>query len=389
MKSFDSLKQKVVSSCGDLSFDLGGVPFDAKRILDFYTYKYNLTCLHGDSDWCLMEQRKWFVEYLPTVTWPSFTEKWYPDWFNDPINGTNRIDENGTTIMPYTIVDPGTPIFNSHKEQALDFRYKGAEPARGTLKQDPNQFGGLEYDEYPTEIQCSSCFLKRFKLGFMSRWGEVYNEVKQQAWDNIQRNCGFEEMLYVDPALDQSGPPPEHEAWDWDGPSRCDRVVEFSSYGAVNCSTFSAMYKVATGTLRDLNKRFVNQDSCMALPNGTYCLPEPCDAAKQVYDGGIEPFDLIGPNGPYNNISFTQFVKWNSAAVHSRVMPGDYVCIGPPGGAYVADLAPGGQGGPPLYTTTAVPAMETPPGTISNCGKYYDTYYAAVKDIVRGNPHYN
>jgi hypothetical protein len=25
-----------------------------------------------------------------------------------------------------------------------------------------------------------------------------------------------------------------------------------------------------------------------------------------------------------------------------------------------------------VYTTTAIPALETPPGTISNCGHYYD-----------------
>jgi hypothetical protein len=128
-----------------------------------------------------MEQRKWFVDYLPTVTWPRYTDKWYPDWSNDPINGTSQLDENGTTVLPYTTKDPGTPIFDSYKMKALDYRYKGAEPARGTLKQDPKQFGGLEYDEYPTEIQCSSCVLKRFKLGFMSRWGEVYNEIKGQA----------------------------------------------------------------------------------------------------------------------------------------------------------------------------------------------------------------
>jgi hypothetical protein len=145
------------------------------------------------------------------------------------------------------------------------------------------------------------------------------------------------------------------------------------------------MYKVATGTFRDLNKGFVNQNYCMGLPNGTYWLPEPCVVARQVYDGGIEPFELIGPNGPYNNISYTQFIKWNAAAVHSRVMPGDYICIGPPGGAYIADLAPGGQGGPPVYTTTAQPALQTPPGTVSNCGKYYDTVSGDARGAVAMN----
>jgi len=92
----------------------------------------------------------------------------------------------------------------------------------------------------------------------------------------------------------------------------------------------------------------------------------------QWYDGGIEPFQLIAPDGPYPNISFTQFMRWNSAAVHQRVLPGDYICIGPPGGSYVAELVPGATGGKPVYTTTALPAKETPPGTIANCGHYYD-----------------
>jgi LysM repeat protein len=85
---------------------------------------------------------------------------------------------------------------------------------------------------------------------------------------------------------------------------------------------------------------------------------------------------LIGPNGPYNNISFTQFVRWNSAALHAPIFPGDYICIGPLGGAYVAPLVSGVAGGKPVYTTTASPAHETPPGTAENCGRYYDT----VKD---------
>ena len=55
------------------------------------------------------------------------------------------------------------------------------------------------------------------------------------------------------------------------------------------------------------------------------------------------------------------------------VFPGDYICVGPLGGSYVAPLVPGAVGGKPVYTTTATPAKETPPGTIKNCGHYYDT----------------
>jgi hypothetical protein len=42
-------------------------------------------------------------------------------------------------------------------------------------------------------------------------------------------------------------------------------------------------------------------------------------AAFSRYDGGIEPMQLIQPGGPYENISFTQFVRWNAGAIHYRV----------------------------------------------------------------------
>jgi hypothetical protein len=48
--------------------------------MDFWMYKYNLTCLADGSSWCLMKQKQWFVDYLTTVTWPTYTSKFYPDW---------------------------------------------------------------------------------------------------------------------------------------------------------------------------------------------------------------------------------------------------------------------------------------------------------------------
>jgi hypothetical protein len=53
---------------------------DAERIVDFWMYKYNLTCLVDGDSWCLLEQNDWFVEKLTTTTLPPYTEKWYPDW---------------------------------------------------------------------------------------------------------------------------------------------------------------------------------------------------------------------------------------------------------------------------------------------------------------------
>lgn len=45
--------------------------------------------------------------------------------------------------------------------------------ANGSLGPNSHAGLGLEYDEYPQEIQCSNCFLEWFKLGFTSQWGET------------------------------------------------------------------------------------------------------------------------------------------------------------------------------------------------------------------------
>ncbi|GIJ85588.1 hypothetical protein Asppvi_004447 [Aspergillus pseudoviridinutans] len=66
-------------------------------------------------------------------------------------------------------------------------------------------------------------------------------------------------------------------------------------------------------------------------------------------------------------------MRWNAAALHEPVFPGDTICIGPPGGAYAPPPAPAPVSPNATYTTTAVPALGTPPGTVANCGLYYDT----------------
>jgi hypothetical protein len=53
---------------------------DLPTVVDFYLYKFDLTCLADGSSWCLLEQDDWVLEALPSVTWPTYTEKTYPDW---------------------------------------------------------------------------------------------------------------------------------------------------------------------------------------------------------------------------------------------------------------------------------------------------------------------
>ena len=66
-----------------------------------------------------------------------------------------RLFHNGASGM----LDPFAKL------TALDYRYHGHGPVQGS----PNSTIGLEYGEYPLEIQCSTCFLERFKLGVQSR----------------------------------------------------------------------------------------------------------------------------------------------------------------------------------------------------------------------------
>lgn len=53
---------------------------DLPTVVDFYLYKFDLTCLADGDSWCLLEQNDWVLEALPSVTWPTYTDKTYPDW---------------------------------------------------------------------------------------------------------------------------------------------------------------------------------------------------------------------------------------------------------------------------------------------------------------------
>lgn len=67
----------------------------------------------------------------------------------------------------------------------------------------------------------------------------------------------------------------------------------------MNATEFGLTYKVATGAFMDLN-RGVNPNF---VPNGTYCLPLPCDAAMVWVEGGVTALQLIAPDGLVKSLS--------------------------------------------------------------------------------------
>ena len=90
------------------------------------------------------------------ATWPENTYKCYFDAQADHWEYTQ--DENGTCYNPFDffVWPNATDSSGSSHLAALDYYMNRGEPI------DDDNYGWplpLEFDEYPIEIQCSSCFL--------------------------------------------------------------------------------------------------------------------------------------------------------------------------------------------------------------------------------------
>ena len=113
--SLQNLATTAESACGDYIAPFNGHGLSATEMVDFYLYKYNLTCLADGSTFCLMQERMWDISKMDTVTWPTFTNKTYPDWqckalahdqdridfvIVDPVNGSPNVNESNGKIIP-------------------------------------------------------------------------------------------------------------------------------------------------------------------------------------------------------------------------------------------------------------------------------------------------
>ncbi|KAI9877824.1 MAG: hypothetical protein M1830_002721 [Pleopsidium flavum] len=283
----------------------------------------------------------------------------------DPISGTANVNtSDGTIIPPY--FDPApTENYSYHGPSALDYFYTGGPRQAVNLGWQMT----LEYDEYPTEIQCSACWLNRFKLGFATQWGETYNEVTAQIWANMQRNCRFSADLTVYPALNLSGPSnPNRAAVIWTAPKSCAQNLTIMQTGnqSSTCDAFALQNSIPSASLIDFNDDLF----CDDLGNKPYCAPLSCSVADVNTTIGV--IQLLQTTPTYSNITLTQFVAWNPSLDINNLRPGEVVCIGPPGGAYVPPATTVAPASPTVYTTTAKPIGPTPKGAIPNCGKYYE-----------------
>jgi len=81
--SLVSLESTVSSACGSYAIPFNGATISAGQILDYYQYKYNLTCLANAGTFCLMEEATWNIPQMiadNNATWPTHTNKTYPNW---------------------------------------------------------------------------------------------------------------------------------------------------------------------------------------------------------------------------------------------------------------------------------------------------------------------
>jgi hypothetical protein len=173
--SLSALERAVSSSCNDFEIDFNGGYLSATEIVDLFIYKYDMSCLADSSgSFCAIVEESWDIDSLNAsglATWPTNTDKIYPDFsegsYGDPVQ-----DIDGTYID-----QSDEPIEWPAWAAELQLEDSGADYFMEPISPDWQAHGydgALEYDEYPLEIQCSECFLARYKLGIGSLWGEVY-----------------------------------------------------------------------------------------------------------------------------------------------------------------------------------------------------------------------
>jgi hypothetical protein len=173
LSSLLTLESTVSSACGDYDIEFNGAFLSATQVVDLFLYKYNMSCMaDSKGSFCLLVEETWNIGELNnsgTVTWPTHTNKIYPDFNNSP-DGSPREDLDGNIIDDS---DP-SPMFQSY---GLQLDLGGQDYYQDGIQLDWEGHGWpetLEYDEYPLEIQCSECFLSQYRFGIESQWGEVY-----------------------------------------------------------------------------------------------------------------------------------------------------------------------------------------------------------------------
>jgi hypothetical protein len=79
-----SLQSTISSACGSWNPSSSTVDtLNATTILDYLIYKFDKTCLTDGSTFCHIQEQNWNIPNMIAaggITWPTHTNKTYPDW---------------------------------------------------------------------------------------------------------------------------------------------------------------------------------------------------------------------------------------------------------------------------------------------------------------------
>ncbi|KAL4880347.1 hypothetical protein BJY04DRAFT_219343 [Aspergillus karnatakaensis] len=303
--------------------------------MSHFRYKHDLICLadDGTGDFCLDVESRWNITAMVLAnqaTWPTYTNKCYYDisnghWgYQTDVDGTcldlfdfsfgNASDEAGATNMA------AADYFITKSDPIDDDNYGWYEP--------------LEFDEYPVEIQCSSCFLKKFNHGLENTWGDVWDNITAQVWANMQLNCGWENAT-ISPVNDYTVDEQDDLYIQPDFipiTTNCPQTLDITGHLELSCQAASVYFNVSTAGIMHLNEGI----NCRRLVDTTLCAPPSCPITKvEIESNNIHVVQWVAG---YTNFSLTQFFTWNPYMDGPLLANGDSICSGPPGGAYVPPL---------------------------------------------------
>lgn len=156
--------------------------------------------------------------------------------------------------------------------------------------------------------------------------------------------------------------------------SLCLQLVNGSQNST--CQQVALENSIPVASLSNLNPAI----NCQYLEGQTLCAPLSCPIAINFGDAmSMGPFLQA-----YTNFTQTQFLTWNTFINTALITPGDSVCVGPSGGEYVPSGV-ASQAAPSVYLTTSTPAYPTPPGSVPNCGLWYEVQSGDYCDLIALN----
>jgi len=152
-----TLLSNVQANCS-----LNGGQMTWAQQVQYMQYKLGLVCLKDTptNTFCVDVERGWNIGTLDATraaTWPKNTAKCYPNFSQDSIDATQDTDGSCIDTFKASVFENNDAGFTaSGQAQAADFSAARNAPVAN------DNFGWshpLEADEYPLEIQCSSCFV--------------------------------------------------------------------------------------------------------------------------------------------------------------------------------------------------------------------------------------